>query len=465
MGDVNSGAGACLRSRAVLGCGLTRRTPLRRSRPAGGADRPRYQNRARQGRPPRAHRLGSTAVARPPAPPPPAPATLSDRYARRGVSARKEAVQAAVAASDPGLFPRAFCKVVPDVLGGDPAQCLVMHADGAGTKSALAYLQYRETGDPAVFRGIAQDALVMNVDDMLCVGCLGPFAFSNTIGRNARLVPGEVIRELIAGFEEQAALFARWGIGLRLTGGETADVGDLVRTVIVDSTAVARMARADVIQSTGVRPGHIIVGLASFGQTSYEPRYNSGIGSNGLTSARHDLLHAVYGERYPETVEPGMPAELRYSGPFRLGDPLPDAPATVGEALLAPTRTYAPVIAALLAEHRPRVAALVHCTGGGQTKTLRAGEGIHFVKDAPFPPPPVFATIQRVTGTPWRDMYQVFNMGHRMEVIGDPALLPALEALGREFRLEVRQVGHCEASPDGRNRVTLHTPGGVETFE
>ena len=389
----------------------------------------------------------------------------SQRYRERGVSAQKEDVHAAVEQADPGLFPGAFCKIVPDHLGGDGDHCVAMHADGAGTKSALAYLWYRETGDPAVFRGIAQDALVMNVDDLLCVGALGPFLVSNTIGRNARLVPGEVISEIVAGFAQQAALFARWGVELVLTGGETADVGDLVRTVILDSTVAVRMRRGAVIANDRVKPGDAIIGLASDGQAAHETAHNSGMGSNGLTSARHDLLKSDYGRRYPETAEPDMPDHLRYSGPHALDDPLPGTPLSIGEALLSPTRTYTPVIKALLESHAGKVSALVHCTGGGQTKNLRVGRGLHYVKGSPFPPPPLFAAIQQASGASWREMYEVFNMGHRMEVIGDAALLPVLEEIGREYGIAVRQVGHCEASPQAPgNMVTIETPGGPEVY-
>lgn len=389
----------------------------------------------------------------------------SDRYRGRGVSAQKEDVHAAVAQAGPGLYPGAFCKIVPDHLGGGGQHCLAMHADGAGSKSALAYLWYKETGDAAVFQGIAQDALVMNVDDLLCVGALGPFLVSNTIGRNARLVPGEVIAQLVAGFEQQAAAFAGWGMELVLTGGETADAGDLVRTVIVDSTVTVRLRREDVIDNQGVQPGNVIIGLASDGQAKHEPVSNSGMGSNGLTSARHDLLRADYGERYPETFEPGMPGDLRYSGPFALDDPLPGTALSIGQALLSPTRSYAPLIKQLLEGQREHISALVHCTGGGQTKNLRVGRGIHYLKDTPFPPPPLFAMIQQASGASWREMYQVFNMGHRMEVIGDAALLPVLEDLGRAHRIAVRQVGHCEAAPDAeKNQVTVHTPGGPEIY-
>ncbi|MCZ6749776.1 MAG: AIR synthase-related protein [SAR324 cluster bacterium] len=389
--------------------------------------------------------------------------TEPDHYRARGVSAQKEEVHAAIRDTDPGLFPGAFCKIVPDRLSGDERYCLAMHADGAGTKSSLAYLMYRETGDAGVFRGIAQDALTMNLDDLLCVGTLGPFLVSNAIGRNARLVPGEVIGEIVAGFEAQAARWADWGIEVVLTGGETADVGDLVRTVIVDATATARMRRTDVIANAGVKPGDVIVGLASAGETVYEPGYNSGMGSNGLTSARHDLLAAEYGERYPESFDPLMPQGLSYGGPHRLGDPLPGTPLTVGQALLSPTRSYAPAIKPLLDRAREQVSALVHCTGGGQTKVLRTGRGIHYVKDNLFPLPPLFAEIRRVTQAPWRELYRTFNMGHRMEIIGGEGLVPVLEAIGQEIGLDVRVVGHCEASPDGgRNRVTLTDPDGEQ---
>jgi len=398
---------------------------------------------------------------------------MSDRYRARGVSAQKEEVHAAVGQVDPGLFPGAFCKLVPDVLSGDPAWCLAMHADGAGTKSVLAYLTYRETGDVRVFEGIVQDAMVMNVDDLLCVGALGPFLYSNTIGRHARRLPGEVLQALLHGFARLEAQFADWGMPLIATGGETADVGDVVATLLLDVTMVARKRRDAVVSNGGVQPGDVIVGLASDGQATYEERYNSGIGSNGLTSARHDLLSDYYAAKYAESYDPDMPGDLRYSGPFRLEEPLPGTQLTIGQGLLSPTRSHAPVIKALLEGHRDLVGALVHCTGGGQTKCLRASRGIHYVKDALFEPPPLFKLIRRVSGTDWRELYQVFNMGHRMEVIGRPALLPLLEEIGRAYGIAVRQVGHCEASPQTvpadappgtGNRLTLHTPGGVETY-
>jgi phosphoribosylformylglycinamidine cyclo-ligase len=383
------------------------------------------------------------------------------RYESRGVSAAKEDVHAAVRGSDAGLFPGAFCKIVADSLAGDPDYCLAMHADGAGTKSALAYLVWRETGDLSVFRGLAQDALVMNLDDLVCVGALGPFLVSNTIGRNKRLVPGEAIREIVQGYEELAERLARWDIAVHLTGGETADVGDLVRTLVVDATVTARMRRDRVIANDRVQAGDVIVGLASFGQTTYEQAYNSGIGSNGLTSGRHDLLGGSYATTYPETCDPDTPPDLRYAGPHRVSDPLPGTAVNIGQALLSPTRTYLPVIRDALDTERGALHALIHCTGGGQTKALRTGTGLHYVKGSLFEPPPIFAEIRRVSGTPWREMYRVFNMGHRMEVIGDERLVPVLEDIGKRYNLGVKVVGRVENSPVApRNRVTIVAPDG-----
>ncbi|MBI3993295.1 MAG: phosphoribosylformylglycinamidine cyclo-ligase [Candidatus Lambdaproteobacteria bacterium] len=391
----------------------------------------------------------------------------SERYRARGVSPQKEDVHAALRDADRGLFPQAFCKLMPDVLGRDAGQVLAMHADGAGTKAALAYVAWREWGDAAVFRGIAQDALVMNIDDLLCVGATGPFLLSNTIGRNARLVPGEVLGALLAGYDDACAAYAGWGLAVHATGGETADVGDLVRTLIVDATVTTRLPRDAVVSNADVKPGDVIIGLASDGQAAWEREPNSGIGSNGLTSARHDLLHADYARRYPESCEPELPAHLRYCGPYHLHDPLPGSTLSVGRALLSPTRSYAPLLKPLLDGRRGLISALVHCTGGGQTKCRHAGRGVHYVKDSPFPPPALFHAIREVTGTPWAELYQVFNMGHRMEVIGDAALLPALEELGREHHIAVRQVGHCEANTDpARNRVTITAPDGeLVTYE
>lgn len=389
-----------------------------------------------------------------------------ERYRARGASARKEEVHAAIAGEAAGLFPKAFCKIVPDALAGDPEWCVAMHADGAGTKSALAYLVYRETGDLSVFRGIAQDALVMNLDDLLCVGATGPFLLSNTIGRNARRVPGEAIAEIIRAYAELAEQYRAWGLEIVPAGGETADVGDLVGTLIVDATMTARLRRRDVVANSRVSPGDIVIGLSSSGQALYEHAYNAGIGSNGLTSARHDLLHKDYALKYPETFDPDQPVRLRYSGPFHVTDTLPGTSVTVGQAMLSPARTYAPVLAPLLDRHRARISALVHCTGGGQTKCLRAGEGIHYVKDDLFPLPPLFDAIRSVTGTPWRELYQVFNMGHRMEIVAPEDLWPAVEELASRVDVEARVVGHCEASPLGkRNVLTVMTPGGAERYE
>ena len=388
----------------------------------------------------------------------------SQRYRGRGVSPQKEDVHAAIAGADAGLFPGAFCKLVPDTLTGSAEHCLAMHADGAGTKASAAYLMYRETGDPAWFGGIAQDAMVMNVDDLLCVGARGPFLYSNTIGRNARRVPGEVLKAILDGFARLEAQYADWGMPLVPTGGETADVGDLVRTIIVDVTVLSRMARADVIANDQVQPGDIIIGLASDGQAAYETRPNSGIGSNGLTSARHDLLHKDYDAQFPESRDGEIADDLRFSGPFHLGDSLEGTALTIGEALLSPTRSYAPVLGPVLAEGRPLIGALIHCTGGAQTKCLRVGSGLHYVKDSLFAPPPLFRTLQQVTGTSWREMYEVLNMGHRMEIVGRPELLPLVEQAAAAQGIACQVVGHVEAASPGENRVTLHTPGGVETY-
>ena len=388
-----------------------------------------------------------------------------DRYKARGVSAQKEEVHAIFGQSGAGLFPQAFCKIVPDVLTGDADYCLAMHADGAGTKSSLAYLYYRETGDAGVFEGIAQDALVMNLDDLLCVGAVGPFILSNTIGRNARHVPGEVLKAIGTGFERTAELFRQWDMPIALCGGETADVGDLVGTVIVDATVVSRLRRDQVISNARVRPGDVIIGLSSSGQTTYESAYNSGIGSNGLTSARHDLLKAAYGSQYPESFDPNLSAALRYTGPYRLEDPLENSPVSVGQALLSPTRTYAPLVKMLLKEHRQLVTALVHCTGGGQTKCLRAGQGIQYIKNNLFDPPALFQAIKQASGSSWREMFQVFNMGHRFEIMGDERLLSIVKDMGQAFNLEVKQVGYCEASPQGQeNWLCLSTPQGMERY-
>ena len=376
-------------------------------------------------------------------------AEQAGRYLARGVSAGKGEVHDAVAKVDPGIFPGAFCKVTADLLGGDARRCNVIHADGAGSKAALAYLHYRETGDARVFHGIAQDSIVMNLDDLLCVGLRGPALIASIINRNAKRCPGEVVAALIAGAEAFLASLRDEGVEALSGGGETADLGDLTGTLTVDSCAVAVMDRAHVI-ANDLRPGLAIVGLASTGKASYEARENSGIGSNGLTSARHDLLAHVYAEKYPETYDAAMPEELAYCGPYRLEDPLPGSAFSVGEALLCPTRTYAPLVQHMLAALGKEVAGLVHCSGGGQTKCLRFGKGIHFVKDSLFPVPPVFRAIQKESGADWREMHQVFNMGHRMEAYLPEKRVDDLVALAGEYGIAAKRVGHTEPSPDGK---------------
>ena len=381
------------------------------------------------------------------------------RYEQRGVSATKEDVHKAIAGLDKGLFPKAFCKVVPDALTGDPDHCIVMHADGAGTKSSLAYAYWKETGDLSVWHGIAQDALVMNLDDLLCVGATDRILVSSTIGRNKRLVPGEVVAALIEGTEAFLQRMRDLGVGIHSTGGETADVGDLVRTVIVDSTVVCRMRRDEVIDNARIRPGDVVVGLASFGQATYEDTYNSGIGSNGLTSARHDVFAAAVGEAWPETYDPGTPQGLVYSGQARLTDPLEGTPLDMGGAVLSPTRTYAPIVREVLERMRNEVHGLVHCSGGAQAKVLHFIEGLRVVKDDLLPTPPLFAAIQRMSGTDWREMYRVFNMGHRLEFYLPAERAEEVMAIADSFGVEGRIVGRVEEAPD--KEVVLHTPNGT----
>lgn len=372
--------------------------------------------------------------------------TGNDRYTRRGVSADKEDVHRAITGLDKGLFPKAFCKVVPDSLVGSPDHCIVMHADGAGTKSALAYAYWKETGDLSVWHGIAQDAVVMNLDDLLCVGITDNILLSSTIGRNKRLIPGEVIAAIIEGTELFLERMRGLGIGITSTGGETADVGDLVRTVIVDSTVTARLRREDVIDNARIRGGDIIVGLASSGQATYEDGHNAGMGSNGLTSARHDVFTKEVGERYPETFDPGTPEALIYAGRAGLTDPLHGTPLDFGKAVLSPTRTYAPVIREVLKAMRADIHGMVHCSGGAQTKVLHFIEGLRVIKDALFPVPPLFAAIQRMSGTDWREMYKVFNMGHRMELYVPEARAQEIIGISRTFGIEGRIIGRVEAA-------------------
>ena len=384
---------------------------------------------------------------------------MNERYMMRGVSAAKEDVHNAIKNVDKGLYPKAFCKIIPDLLGGDPEWCNIMHADGAGTKSSLAYAYWRETGDLSVWRGIAQDALIMNIDDLLCVGATDNILVSSTIGRNKRLIPGEVIAAIINGTEELLARMRELGVTIYSTGVETADVGDLVRTIIVDSTVTCRMRRADVINNANIKGGDVIVGLSSSGQATYEADYNGGMGSNGLTSARHDVFNRSVAEKYPETFDGAMPADLAYSGSVGLTDSVEGVPVDAGRLVLSPTRTYAPVIKKLLSEMRPEIHGMVHCTGGAQTKVLHFVENKHVIKDNMFPVPPLFALIQRESGTDWKEMYKVFNMGHRMEIYVSPENAEKVMEISRSFGIEARVVGRVEDAPE--NRLTIKSEFGL----
>ena len=365
----------------------------------------------------------------------------------RGVSAAKEDVHNAIKHIDKGLYPQAFCKIIPDVLGGDPEYCNIMHADGAGTKSALAYMYWKETGDLRVWKGIAQDAVVMNTDDLLCVGAVDNILVSSTIGRNKLLVPGEVIAAIINGTDELLAEMRQMGIGIYPTGGETADVGDLVRTIIVDSTVMCRMKRADIIDNANIRPGDVIVGLSSTGKAVYEDCYNGGMGSNGLTSARHDVFAHYLAEKYPESFDAAVPDDLVYAGGLRLTDAIEGLKVDAGRLVLSPTRTYAPVVKALLDAMRPEIHGMVHCSGGAQTKILHfIGEDMRVVKDNLFPLPPLFRIIREQSGTDWAEMYKVFNMGHRMEVYLDAQRAEEVIALSRSFGIDARIVGRVESA-------------------
>ena len=387
----------------------------------------------------------------------------SERYGRRGVSATKDEVHKAISSVDKGLFPRAFCKVVPDFLGGDPQYALVMHADGAGTKSSLAYMYWKKTGDLSVWKGIAQDALVMNLDDLLCVGITDNILLSSTIGRNKNRIPGEVIAAIIEGTQELIADLEKWGVHIHSTGGETADVGDLVRTIIVDSTVTARIRRDRVIDNARIRPGDVIVGLASYGQAVYETAYNGGMGSNGLTSARHDVFARSLAGEFPESYDPEVPADLVYSGSVGLLDPVDGVPLDAGKLVLSPTRTYAPVIKKMLEELGTEpIHGMIHCSGGAQTKILHFVENLHVIKDNLFPVPPLFDLIQRESGTDWKEMYQVFNCGHRMELYVPAEWANRLIAISQSFGIEARVVGRVEAAA-GR-KLTLQTPKGTFTY-
>ena len=419
---------------------------------------------------------------------------MDNRYMQRGVSAAKEDVHAAIKNIDKGLYPKAFCKIIPDILGGDPAYCNIMHADGAGTKSALAYIYWKETVDLSVLKGIAQDAIVMNTDDLLCVGATDNILVSSTIGRNKLLIPGEVISAIINGTDELLQELRSMGIGIWPTGGETADVGDLVRTIIVDSTVTCRMKRSDVIDNANIRPGDVIVGLSSTGQATYERRYNGGMGSNGLTSARHDVFAKYLAEKYPESYDHQVPDELVYSGRHRLDERLEMrddkydyidsgknqglteakgnhishlssliSHLTVGQLVLSPTRTYAPVVKRLLDELRPEIHGMVHCTGGAQTKVLHfVGDNCRVIKDNMFPVPPLFQIIHDCSGTDWREMYQVFNMGHRMEVYVRPEVASQVIAVSKAFNIDAQVVGHIEEGP---RSLTIHSEFGEFNYE
>jgi phosphoribosylformylglycinamidine cyclo-ligase len=387
---------------------------------------------------------------------------MSDnRYNQRGVSASKEDVHAAISSIDKGLFPKAFCKIVPDFLGGDENYCVVMHADGAGTKSSLAYMYWKETGDMSVWKGIAQDAIIMNTDDLLCVGAIDNILLSSTIGRNKNLVPGEVIAALINGTESVLKQLREYGIGIHSTGGETADVGDIVRTLIVDSTVVCRMKRKDVIDNRNISAGDVIVGLASYGQASYEDEYNGGMGSNGLTSARHDVFAKELAAKYPESFDAAVPQDLVYSGKMKLTDKIRigDKEITAGKLVLSPTRTYAPVIKKIIDMHRSDIHGMVHCSGGAQTKVLHFTENVHIIKDNLFPVPPLFSMIQEQSGTDWKEMYKVFNMGHRMEIYVPEKIAASIMQISASFNIDARIVGRVEASAE--NKLTITSEKGT----
>lgn len=386
----------------------------------------------------------------------------NNRYALRGVSAQKEDVHNAIKNIDKGLFPKAFCKIVPDYLTNDEDYCLIMHADGAGTKSSLAYLYWKETGDISVWKGIAQDALIMNIDDLLCVGATDNILLSSTIGRNKNLVPGEVISAIINGTEELIEDLKKFGVTIHSTGGETADVGDVVRTIIVDSTVTARMKRSDVIDNANIQPGDVIVGLESFGQATYESEYNGGMGSNGLTSARHDVFAHYLAENYPESFDSSVPKELIYSGGMKLTDEVENSPINAGKLVLSPTRTYAPIIKAILSKFNSEsIHGMVHCSGGAQTKILHFVDNVHVIKDNLFDVPPLFKLIQEQSKTDWKEMYQVFNCGHRMELYVKPEVAEEIMAISKSYNVNAQIVGRVEASES--KKLTINSVYG--TFE
>lgn len=388
---------------------------------------------------------------------------ISKRYAQRGVSAGKEDVHNAIKNIDKGLFPQAFCKIVPDYLTGDDDYCLIMHADGAGTKSSLAYMYWKETGDLSVWKGIAQDALIMNVDDLLCVGAVDHIALSSTIGRNKNVIPGEVISAIINGTEELIEDLAKFGVEIHATGGETADVGDLVRTIIVDSTVTARMKRSEVIDNANIQAGDVIVGLSSFGQATYESEYNGGMGSNGLTSARHDVFNKYLAKKFPESFDHAVPDDLVYSGTKKLTDPVANSPLNAGKLVLSPTRTYAPIIKQILSKiDSKQIHGMVHCSGGAQTKVLHFVKNLHIIKDNLFSVPPLFKLIQEESGTDWKEMYQVFNMGHRMELYVSEETASKIIEISKTFNVDAQIVGRVEASEE--KTLSIKSEFGIFTY-
>ncbi len=381
------------------------------------------------------------------------------KYSKRGVSSTKEDVHAAIKNIDKGLYPKAFCKIVPDLLGGDKDFCNVMHSDGAGTKSSLAYIYWKETGDLSVWKGIAQDAIVMNVDDLLCIGAFNNILFSSTIGRNKNHIPGEVIASIINGTEEVLEELRNLGIGIWSTGGETADMGDLIRTIVVDSTVIARIKRSQVISNHRIEDGDIIIGLSSSGKTSYEKEYNSGMGSNGLTSARHDLFAPYLASRYPESLDTNLPYDLIYSGKFRLTDQIDGLNINAGKMVLSPTRTYSPVVKKIIETMHPEIHGMIHCSGGGQTKIMHFIDNMHIVKDNLFPLPPLFRLIHEQSGTSWDEMYKVFNMGHRFEIYTNQRNASEIISIASGFNLEAKIIGHCEAAE--KKKLTISSEFGT----
>ena len=389
--------------------------------------------------------------------------TDTSRYNARGVSASKEDVHKAIENIDKGLYPKAFCKIIPDVLGNDDEYCNIMHADGAGTKSSLAYMYWKETGDLSVWKGIAIDAIVMNIDDLLCVGATDNILLSSTIGRNKRLIPGEVISALINGTQEFCSDMQKLGVNIHLTGGETADVGDLVRTIIVDSTVTCRMKREDVITNEKISAGNVIVGLSSFGKATYENSYNGGMGSNGLTSARHDVFNKILADKFPESFDQGINSEFVYTGNYNLTDSIDNVELDAGKLVLSPTRTYAPIIKRILEKHRKDVNGIIHCSGGAQTKILNFIDNLHVVKDNMFSIPPLFKVIQEQSGTSWKEMYKVFNMGHRMELYVAKDIAPMIIEISKSFGVDAQVIGYCEAS--SKKKLTIVSEKGSFIYE